>query len=144
MQIKDVMCHDVEIASPEMTVVEAARKMRDLDCGFLPVGENDRLVGMITDRDIAVRAVAEGKDVQSCHVRDAMTPDVLYCFEDQDTDDAAEFMADHQIRRLPILSRAKRLVGVLSLADIARQDDDASAAAVRGVSQPTHHEPGRA
>lgn len=144
MQIRDVMTHDVEIVNPDMPVVECAKKMRDLDIGFLPVGENDRLVGMITDRDIAVRAVAEGKDPQSCHVRDAMTKDVLYCFEDQDTAEAAEMMSEHQIHRLPVLNRDKRLVGVLSVGDLARIEHGTTSKAMEGISQPTHHEPGRA
>ncbi len=144
MKINELMSRDVEIVDPDMSVTDAACKMRDLDTGFLPVGENDRLVGMITDRDIAVRAVAEGKDPKTCHVRDAMTKDVIYCFEDQDCDEAAELMAEHQVRRLPILNRDKRLIGILSLGDIALKDTGTSATAMRGVSQHTHHEPGRA
>ena len=144
MQIKDVMSHDVEIVAPDLPVCDAAIKMRDSDIGFLPVGENDRLVGMITDRDIAVRAVAEGKDPRSCHVRDAMTHEVLYCFEDQDTSEAAELMSEHQIHRLPILNRDKRLVGVLSVGDLARAEHGTTAKAMEGISRPTHHEPGRA
>jgi CBS domain-containing protein len=144
MQIREVMSHDVVIAQPDMPVCDAAIKMRDLDIGFLPVGENDRLVGMITDRDIAVRAVAEGKDPKSCKVRDAMTHDVLYCFEDQETAEAAEVMSQRQIHRLPILSRDKRLVGVLSIGDLARAEHGTTAKAMEGISRPTHHEPGRA
>ncbi len=144
MQIRDAMSTDVQIIDPDMSVSEAAMKMRDLDVGFLPVGENDRLVGMLTDRDIAVRAVAEGKDPKSCRVRDAMTPDVIYCFEDQDTAEAADLMAEHQIHRLPILNRDKRLVGVLATADLARHEQGVTAQALKGISQPTHHEPGRA
>lgn len=144
MQIKEVMSRDVKIVSPDQCVDEAARAMRDEDTGFLPVGENDRLVGMITDRDIAVRAVAEGKDPKSCRIRDAMTKEVVYCFDDQDTDDAARLMSDRQIHRLPILNRDKRLVGVLSVGDIARREADQAGQAMHGIAQPTHHEPGRA
>lgn len=144
MQIKEVMSRDVQIVDPDLAVNEAACKMRDLDTGFLPVGENDRLVGMITDRDIAVRAVAEGKDPKTCRVRDAMTRDVVYCFEDQDTEDAARLMSDRQIHRLPILNRQKRLVGVLSTGDLARQETGSAVQAMQGIAQPTHHEPGRA
>jgi CBS domain-containing protein len=145
MQIKDVMSRDVEIVAPDTPVRDAACRMRDLDTGFLPVGENDRLVGMITDRDIAVRAVAEGKDIKSTCVRDAMTDDVIYCFEDQETDDAAKLMSDRQIRRLPILNRQKRLVGVVSVGDLARVAGARIASqAMQGIAQPTHHEPGRA
>lgn len=144
MQIKDVMSRDVQVIPPDLSVNEAARKMRDLDTGFLPVGENDRLVGMITDRDIAVRAVAEGKDPKTCRVRDAMTDEVVYCFEDQDTKDAAQVMSDRQIHRLPILNRQKRLVGVLSVGDLARKSSGQAGKAMEGISRPTHHEPGRA
>lgn len=143
MQIKEVMSRDVQIITPDLPVNEAACKMRDLDTGFLPVGENDRLVGMITDRDIAVRAVAEGKDPKTCRVRDAMTEEVVYCFEDQDTKEAAKLMSDRQIHRLPILNRQKRLVGVLSVGDLAREESAAAAQAMQGISQPTHREPGQ-
>lgn len=144
MHVKDVMSHDVEIVAPDEPVAQAAMKMRDLDIGFLPVGENDRLVGMITDRDIAVRAVAEGKDPKNCKVRDAMTHEVLYCFEDQDTSEAAELMSKHQIHRLPILNRSKRLIGILSVGDLARAEHGTTAKAMEGISQRSHHEPGRA
>ena len=119
MKIAEVMTRDVELTSPDATLQQAARTMADDDLGFLPVGENDRMVGMITDRDIAIRAVAKGRDPTTTKVREVMTDRVLYCFEDEDVDKAAESMSREQIRRLPIVDRRKRLVGVVSLGDIA-------------------------
>ncbi|MEW5729837.1 MAG: CBS domain-containing protein [Pseudomonadota bacterium] len=138
MQIRECMSGDVTIASPEMSLQEAARIMREKDTGFLPVGENDRLVGSLTDRDITVRAVCEGKDPSATKVRDAMSQHIVYCFDDQDISDAARLMAEKQIRRLAILNHDKRLVGVLSLGDITERahDDRAAEQALEGVS---HH-----
>ena len=135
MNVAQVMTKDVELTDPGTTICEAARRMRDEDVGALPVGENDRLVGMVTDRDIAVRGVAEGKDPGSCTVRDVMSDGVFYCFEDEEAERAAEVMAQHKVRRLPILNREKRLVGVLALADLARAG--AGEDALRSVSEPT-------
>ena len=119
MKIAEVMTREVELTSPDATLQQAAKTMAEDDLGFLPVGENDRMVGMITDRDIAVRAVAKGRDPTTTKVREVMTDRVLYCFEDEDVDKAAESMSREQIRRLPIVDRRKRLVGVVSLGDIA-------------------------
>ncbi|TJW88713.1 MAG: CBS domain-containing protein, partial [Mesorhizobium sp.] len=113
-----------------------AKRMAVDDVGFLPVGENDRLVGTITDRDIVVRAVAEGKDGNAT-VREVMTKDVKYCFEDEDIEHVAQNMGDIQVRRLPVLNRDKRLVGVVSLADAALKEDPATAGiAMSGVVVP--------
>src|SRR3954447_6504788 len=109
MQVKDVMTRGAQCIAPDATLQEAARQMKNLDVGSLPVCENDRLVGMLTDRDITVRATAGACDPCSTHVRDVMTPDVVYCFEDQEISDASRLMEDHQIRRLVVLNRAKRL-----------------------------------
>jgi len=119
MKIAEVMTRNVELTDPDATLEEAARTMAEEDVGFLPVGENDRVVGMITDRDIAVRAVAMGRDPRTTRVREAMTERVLYCFEDEDIEKAAESMSREHVRRLPIVNRRKRLVGVVSLGDIA-------------------------
>lgn len=119
MKIAQVMTRGVDLTDPDSTLQEAAMTMAEDDVGFLPVGENDRLVGMITDRDIAVRAVAAGRDPKTTRVRDVMTERVLYCFEGEDVEAAAESMSRELIRRLPIVNRKKRLVGVLSLGDIA-------------------------
>jgi CBS domain-containing protein len=119
MQLKDIMTADPLVLSPETALREAAQQMRELDSGVMPVGEGDRLVGMLTDRDITVRATAEGRDPNSTPVRDVMTWDVVYCFEDEQIEAAARKMEQHQIRRLIVLNREKRLVGVASLGDLA-------------------------
>jgi CBS domain-containing protein len=119
MKVSEAMTRDVRVANPAETIRQAAQTMAQLDAGVLPVGENDRLVGMITDRDIAVRAVAAGK-APDTPIRDIMSSDVCYCFDDQDINDVAINMADIQVRRLPVVDRNKRLVGILSLGDIAQ------------------------
>ena len=126
MQVKEIMTRGVECTTPNATLQEAARKMRDLDVGPLPVCDNDKLVGMLTDRDIALRAVAEGQDPRTTRVRDAMTPNVVWCFEDQDAGEAADLMQENQVRRLLVLNRNKRLVGILSLDDLAVRTGDES------------------
>jgi CBS domain-containing protein len=118
MKISECMTRDVEIASPDMSLRDAARLMARCDAGVLPVGENDRLVGMLTDRDIAIRGVADGKGPDA-RVRDAMSMDVRWCFEDDDADEALQMMGDEQIRRLPVLSHDKRLVGIVSIGDLS-------------------------
>jgi CBS domain-containing protein len=119
MQLKEVMTPHVEVIAPEATIREAAEKMRHLDIGPLPVCEGERLVGMVTDRDITVRAVAEGRDPVTTLVREVMTPDLVYGFDDQEVEDAARLMEQYQIRRLPVLNRHKRLVGIVALGDLA-------------------------
>src|SRR5438067_768984 len=108
MQVREVMTRAVELVRPDSTLQEAARKMKDLDVGPLPVCDGERLVGMLTDRDITVRATAEGSDPKTARVRDAMTPEVLYCFDDEDVAEAARIMKDKQVRRLPVLNRDRR------------------------------------
>jgi predicted transcriptional regulator len=111
MQLKDIMTSHVAVVHPTTTVQQAPVKMRELEIGPLPVCEGDRLVGMLTDRDITIRAVAEGRDLTQMPVREVMTPEVVYCFEDQEETAATTLMEKHQIRRLPILNREQRLVG---------------------------------
>jgi CBS domain-containing protein len=138
MQIREAMTRDVDMVDPNMTIDKAAKLMAEDDVGFLPVGENDRMVGMLTDRDIAVRAVARGKDPSRTTVREIMTDHVLYCYEDESVDAAAENMAKLQIRRMPIVNRDKRLVGIISLADIARKCDSKQASqALKHIAKPT-------
>lgn len=122
MRVADCMTRDVRIANPDETVREAARSMLEIDAGVLPVGENDRLVGMITDRDIVARAVAEGRGPDA-KVRDVMSAEVKYCYEDDDAQDVLRNMGDQQVRRLPVLNRDKRLVGIVSLSDFAMGGD---------------------
>jgi CBS domain-containing protein len=137
MQLKDVMTKNVQLTDPGTTLKSAAALMRDGDFGLLPVGENDRLVGTLSDRDIVVAAVAEGKDPNSTAVRDAMSEGIAYCFEDQSVDEAAEVMRKRQIRRLPVLNRDKRLVGIVALADLAVESGSIkpAAQALSGVSR---------
>src|SRR5947207_14082037 len=114
MQLKDVMTRRVEVIHPDDTLATAAEKMKSLDVGPLPVCDGERLVGMLTDRDITVRATSEGRDPRTTRVRDIMTQEVFYCFDDQDVRDAAEIMERAQIRRLPVVNRDKRLVWIVA------------------------------
>ena len=129
MQVKDVMTRGAECISPDTTVREAARKMRDLDVGSLPICDGDRLNGMLTDRDIAIRGVAEGLDPQATKAREVMTAGIDYCFEEDNVDEAARHMQAKQIRRLAVLNRNKRLVGIVSLGDLAVETGDEHLAA---------------
>jgi CBS domain-containing protein len=129
------MTHAVSLAAPDQSIQEAAILMMESDSGSLPVGENDRLIGILTDRDIAIRAVALGKGPKT-PVREVMTEQVMYCFDDQDVREIARTMADQQVRRLPVVNRDKRLVGIVALADLAVYQTDAAAEAIAGVSQP--------
>ena len=122
MQIKQVMSRDVILASPRQSVCEVAQMMAERDIGFMPVGDRDRIVGMVTDRDIVVRGVAAGRGPDT-PVSEVMTQDVKYCFEDEDIDHVVENMGDNQVRRLPVMNREKRLVGIVTLADAALEHD---------------------
>ena len=138
MQIKDIMSRTVDMVDPNTTIRDAAVKMRDDNVGALPVGENDRLVGMVTDRDIAVRAVAENRAPGTTSVRDVMSQRVAFCYENNDVEEAAHVMADHKIRRLPVLNSDKRMVGIVAMADLARSDGpalEAAKEALKGVSE---------
>jgi CBS domain-containing protein len=118
MQVSDVMTPGVQFIHPEQTISEAARIMAQSDIGALPVGENDRLVGMVTDRDIVIRGVADGKGPET-KVREVMSADLKYCYEDEKVDHVAHNMGDIQVRRLPVMDRDKRLVGIVAMADLA-------------------------
>src|SRR6476620_986582 len=136
MKIANVMSRDVQLIKSGDTIRSAAALMKKIDAGLLPVTENDKLVGMITDRDIAIRGVAEGKGPDA-KVRDAMSLEVKYCFEDEDVTHVAENMAELQVRRLPVMNRDKRLVGIVSLADLAIEGSlPKTAQALHGISQP--------
>ena len=139
MRVSDVMTKGVECVRPDDTIARAAERMRDLNVGALPVcGDGDRLVGMVTDRDITVRATADACDPARTRVGDAMTPDVVYVFDDQDVQQAANVMEENQVRRLVVLNRDKRLVGIVSLGDLAVKtgDDKLSGDALEQVSEP--------
>ena len=137
MQLREVMTTGVQLTDPTMMLKDAAALMREGDFGLLPVGEHDRLVGTITDRDITIRAVAEGKDPSTTPVREAMSQGIRYCFEDQTLEEAADLMSQAQIRRLPILDRNKRLVGIVALADLATETRAGGSAgeALSGISR---------
>jgi CBS domain-containing protein len=138
MKISQVMSNEVSVCSPQDTLQKAARTMDDIDVGALPVGDNDRLVGIITDRDMVVRAIAEGMGPDT-PVREVMTDGIHYCFDDEDIDDVAQQMADLQVRRLAVLNRDKRLVGVVSLGDVSRagrEGRDEGGEALRDISEP--------
>ena len=137
MKISEIMTSDPELVDPNASIREAAKRMRSENVGALPVGENDRLIGMVTDRDIAVRAVAEEKNPGTTSVREVMSEKVFYCFDDDDIEEAARCMAEHQVRRLPVLNRDKRLVGIVALADLAHTGEECEKIALEGVSEPT-------
>lgn len=136
-QLKDLMSRDVKVINPDMTIREAAATMRDEGFGMMPVGENDRMIGTISDRDIAIRAVAEGKD-SSTKVRDVMSDGVAWAFEDESVDQAVKIMSERQVRRLPVVDREKRLVGIVSLGDFAvqRTEIQPAAEALAEISKP--------
>ena len=136
MRVSEAMTRDVRVASPSQSIREAAQMMAALDAGALPVGADDRLVGMITDRDIAIRGVAQGR-APDTPIRDVMTGDVKYCYDDEDVEHVARNMADIQVRRLPVVNRDKRLVGIVAIADLAANEDaEVVGEAVAGISAP--------
>jgi CBS domain-containing protein len=139
MLLKDIMTPDVEVVSPGETLEEAARKMAERDVGPMPVCEGNRVVGMLTDRDITVRATAAGCDPKMTLICDAMTQDIICCYEDQDVQTAARLMKEKQIRRLPILNRANELVGIVSLGDLATAagNQGQPGEVLKKVSEPT-------
>jgi CBS domain-containing protein len=139
MKASDIMTRDVHLANPSQKLREVAAEMEKHDIGVLPVGENDRLVGIITDRDIAVRGISHGLGPDA-PVRDVMSSQVRYCFEDDDIEEIAQNMADEQIRRLPVLNGDKRLVGIISLGDLAvSQEVHAGEVALSGICQAGGH-----
>jgi CBS domain-containing protein len=119
MKVKNAMHKNAEWVSPETPITQIAKQMKDLDIGSLPVGENDRLIGMVTDRDIACRGVANGKDVSKLTARDVMSKGIVYCTDTEDLDDAVRLMETKKIRRLPVINEQKRMVGMLSLGDVS-------------------------
>jgi CBS domain-containing protein len=115
MLLKEIMTTDVEVIEPETSIANAAKKMRSLDVGALPVCDGRRLIGMVTDRDITIRATADARNPDSTFVRDCMSPEIVYCFDDQDVEEAERVMQEKQIRRLPVLTRDKQLAGIVAL-----------------------------
>ena len=137
MQVQEIMHPDVYIVDPNMTIRDAARRMRANDIGALPVGENERLIGIVTDRDIVVRAIAEDRSPGDTTVREVMSEGICYCFEDDDVAQAGQVMARHQVRRLPVIDDSKRLVGFVALADLGRSEEAAAQDALKGISEHT-------
>jgi CBS domain-containing protein len=139
MNVDSVMTHDVAVVSPTDSVRAAADVLKRLNIGSAPVCNGRSLVGMITDRDIAVRAVADGRDPVNTPVEQVMTRDVIYCFDDQDVQEVADAMASSQVRRMPILNRQHELVGIVSLGDLAVDvaDDELTGEVLEEVSQPS-------
>jgi CBS domain-containing protein len=142
MQVREVMTRGAEVITSDAAAIEAAAKMKKFDIGSLPVCDGEKLQGLLTDRDIAVRLVAEGRDAAATKVRDIMTSGPTYCFEDQTLEEAANIMESHQIRRLPIINREKRLVGMLSLGDLAvrtqgTKQEELADEALKGISEPS-------
>ena len=136
-KVSEVMTRNVQVISPEATIKEAAQQMRGGDFGMLPVGENDRMIGAISDRDIAIRAIAEGKE-SSTRVRDVMSEGLVWAFDTDSIEDAAKLMSEHQVRRLPIVDKDKRLVGIVALGDFAIDSSDIvpAAGALAEISRP--------
>ena len=135
MQVSEVMTPGVKFINPEQTLDEAARIMAEFDIGALPVAEKNRLVGMVTDRDIVIRGLAGGKGPKA-KVREVMSTKVMFCYEDEKVDHVAHNMGDIQVRRLPVVSREKQLVGIVSLGDVAtRRGPDVAGDAIKSVSE---------
>ena len=137
-KLKDLMSRDVKVISPDMSIREAAKQMRDGDFGMLPVGENDRMIGTISDRDIAIRAVAEGKGADT-KVRDVMSEGIAWAYEDDSVEEAVKIMSERQVRRLPVVDRDKRLVGIVALGDFAVESSEIrpAAQALSEISKPS-------
>ncbi|WP_309089352.1 CBS domain-containing protein [Phenylobacterium sp.] len=139
MRINEIMSRQVEVARPQDTIQDVARKMREIDAGVIPVCDGDKVQGMVTDRDIVVRAVSEARSFDT-PVSEVMTADVEYCYEDDDIAQAADKMAELQVRRLVVLDRDQRLVGIVSLGDIAQQGKDKTTGqALEEISEPNRH-----
>src|SRR5215510_447364 len=135
MRIREIMTTNVECVSPDTSVLDLAQKMKTLDVGFLATCENDRLVGTLTDRDIVIRGIASERDISSITAREIMTHDVFWCYEDDDLKDVAEKMREKDVRRMLILNRDKRLVGVVSIGDIAKVEEGESGKTLRDISE---------
>jgi CBS domain-containing protein len=134
MQVREIMTTNVECISPSTTIEDAAKRMKSMDVGFLPICDKDRLIGTLTDRDIVVRGIAENKDFK-INVKNVMTSDVFYCFEDDDVEACAETMKEKEVKRMLVLNRNKRLVGVVSIGDLAKAHETAAAGALKDISQ---------
>jgi CBS domain-containing protein len=137
MKISEVMTRDVRVIRPDRSARDAAKLMDDLNVGVLPVCDGEKLVGIVTDRDITVRATAAGRDPDDTPVREIMTEEVRWCFEDEEVSNVAGMMGDVQIRRIPVVDRNKRLVGIVALGDLATDRAEGTSEALRRVSEPS-------
>src|SRR3954469_17289504 len=136
MRVSEAMTREVRVCTPGQSIRDVAKLMDEINAGSMPVGENDRLIGMITDRDIAIRAIAQGKGPDT-PVREVMSSEkLLYCYEDEDLDHVAKNMSEEQVRRLPVVNRDKRLVGIVSLGNLAQKEGRSANKAVKGVTKP--------
>lgn len=134
MKVREIMTSNVECLSPNASLKDLSQKMKSLDVGFIPICDNDRLNGTVTDRDIVIRAIAENRDFNT-KARDIMTRDIVYCFEDDDVKDVAEKMRDKDVRRMLILNSSKRLVGVVSIGDISKVEEKVSGKTLHDISE---------
>ncbi len=139
MKLRDIMTKNVDVISPETTLEQAARRMKELNIGSIPVCDGENLKGILTDRDITVRAVALGRDPRDTLAQETMTPNVIFGFEDQPVEDAAKLMSQYQIRRLPVVNRDNQLVGIVSLGDISVDSDKPkmSGETLENISEPS-------
>ena len=137
MKAADIMTKDITVVNPESSIRDAAEKMRALDTGILPVCDGRDMVGVITDRDIVIRTTADGKDPADGKVKEAMTTEVAFCLEDEDIEKIAHRMEEHKVRRMPVISHGKKLVGMISLADMATHGEQSAACEIlEKVSKP--------
>jgi len=135
MKVREIMTTNVECVSPETNAVELSQKMKTLDVGFIAICEHDRLVGTVTDRDIVVRGIAGGHDLNTGTARDIMTQDIFWCFEDDDVKDVAQKMSAKEVRRMLILNQERRLVGVVSLGDISKVEEKQSGKTLKDITE---------
>ena len=139
MKVQEIMTKVVAVLPLDAQLSEVARVMRDYDIGSVPIADQEQLVGMVTDRDIVVRAVADGAALDVRRARDVMSPSVLYCYEDQSVEEALDVMSEQQVRRLPVLDAERRLVGVVSLGDVSQAVAQKAGGALKEISEPAHH-----
>lgn len=138
MKLKDIMTTDVEVISPDASLKDCAKKMKQLNVGAIPICDGERLLGMITDRDLVIRALAEDRNIEELRAKDVVSSPIVYCFEDEDVESASRIMEVKQIRRLVVLNREKRLVGIVSLGDVAAKigNEGLSGEVLHKISEP--------
>jgi len=138
--VKDVMTSNIRVCAPHDSITTAAQIMRDVDCGSVPVCEGKKVVGVITDRDIVINVIADGKDASQVHCHDCMTTDVVTCSSTTDVHEAARLMAQHQIRRIPVVDNGE-LVGICAIGDLAKENIyvNEAGAALSEISEPDHY-----